>query len=324
MNTRNRLPSYTFEGNSVWHYNEQLKQYIKGKILKIDRLQNKVKIKIDTEYLSVIGKLEIDIPIDKLEEASSEKFNSKNIADLRLINTPEILRFFEYVSRSSIPYFQMTRTLVFLSKLGEKIKLDLSKEKYLEIINNFYADPLKDDRDLFSFIATILRSMKKDKKSKQIFLFGKQIESKKSQKIQTFSFIKCLFNENSNSKFQNYEYAINVISYLTQSLDSTGNRKQFGFYKTSYQFNEKTQLIGIEFKLINLYLSFLGSEISTSRFPLLIYFARFFYDEQKPESEFLSANVNRLFSVFSSHEIDGLRAKYQKFKKSLSVNLLDF
>ena len=324
MYINNRLPSFALEGNYVWHFFESKTTYIKGRILKIDRLKETIRIKVDLVYLPVTGSLEIDVPILKTEEVSSEEICSHDISDLRLVNLPEILHFFETIVKSDRPFFRMKRTLVYLSTKDQKYANEFEKEKYLEIMNNTFFETGKKDCDLNIFLAGILGSLKREKGQKSLFIFGKNLEVKNGQKKEVLWFLEKMFSGPTIEFHKEVKYAMRLMSYLSQTLDFSGKKKQIGFYKFSFEFDEKMLAKGIKTEILNIYSSFLCPENPSNEYPLLLYLAKFYFDEQK--NEILSEVIfflKTLFTHFSLKETEILSLKYAKLKKSMKVNLKD-
>ena len=223
------------------------------------------------------------------------------------------------MSSSSQPYFSMTKTLVHLSKGHQRPALELTKSAQWQAINSSMTDPSTAEADLPSFLSGVLAAIRLEKRSKHLFLLGKQWSIRRGQRKYVDAFMRTVFADADTPPLPWFGAGPALLDGLCVSLSLSGKRKQLAFLQTSFQFGPQMALVGVEVRAVALYLSFFGTEGPEGRLPVALFFSRFFAEEAPADFAALLPHLLGLFSSFSELEVAALRRKYLRFKQALSV-----
>jgi hypothetical protein len=295
------------EGAVVWFASQDAKrQYQKGRIYKIDKLNNTVTIRESLETSSPqLTQKPLVVPMEYLEECADESTFSFFSTTMNLVNKPEILNYIYWVFKNESQYFYMDHSIFFLKHHKQSSPPPIYPEKYLDSINTFNNDVFKSQANFYDFLVSAFISMKKDQKNKTIFLIG-QNASGKSLHAQYFSnFIQEMFLKRNKIFAEKVKAAWSIIRIVTSSLAPDGHEDSFAFAQLRYLFDEHLNLTSVNFRLISCFITFITSEKNVEKMPILFYLTKFFMEENKMPTDHFSIifNIDKTETIRNGFEI---------------------
>jgi hypothetical protein len=320
MDFKARLPSFAFEGNTVWFLDPGTFVYGTGRIVKIDRLQSKYRLRVD-------GGGEVEVPFDLTDAASSQPINTRDIADLPLINLPEIIRFIGHVFATPPPYFALTRSIVFVGPEAEDRLANFDPETYTQIIQRRYLDLPKSEYTLHLFLASVFNRLYADRSPKHVFLMGKNCLINKKQTKKVLSFSQRVFRAPTTDFFPQLLLGRRLLGYLGRSVNAKGMQRVFLFSKLCLDLSSTEDLIitAGHIQVTNLYASFLKpTPEALSELPVLLYLTKFYAEENPSQFKHLQPLFASTFIQLDTSTQDWLKKKYVLATHALGVISLDF
>ena len=254
---------------------------------------------------------EINIPLEKLNTASREFQYTYLLSNLRIVNNPELINYFRWVVSTGVQYCYMNRSLFFINtedKIINRMDVPLCKN----IIANDSLDIMEKDPHLSVFLSKILFTIHNEGTSKMLFVLGKKHSAKSIHFNFAFEYLESVFlSQNPELKMKMRAF-LTLTQALTNCINSDGHMESFAFAIYKFFFDSSMNMIGFNYRLISLYITFLAYEKQIRRLPLIFYLTKRYYDSKNisyphldalyKKDQFLGKETEEIFKRYE-HEV---------------------
>jgi hypothetical protein len=319
MHNSNAYAQFIREGAQVWFPSEEDSlKYFKGRIIKIDRLNNTVVVKHDTaKDLPSLSQKQVVATMENLEECADAATYSYFLTSMNVVSKPEILNYINWLLDNNAQYFYIERSIYYLKKARPSINEEISAQKYLDSIANFNYDVFKSEASFFTFATSVISAIKKERKNKSLFLLGQKASGKSAHSAFFTKFMYVLFLEKTKALGTKFKAAWTVIKLITRTLAPNGFEDSFAFSQLKFLFDDYMNLAAINFRLISLYTTFIPTELNIEKLPILFYLTKFFLEENK-------LSTDHLEKIFNLEKIDAIKNGFEIYHRMYADLLESF
>lgn len=325
MHNSNAYAQFIREGAQVWFPSEEDSlKYLKGRIMKIDRLNNTVVIKPDlVKDLPPVGQKQIVVTMENLEECADSATYSYFLTSMNVVSKPEILNYTNWLLDKNVQYFYMEKSIYYLKRGRPTITDEINVAKYLDSIANFNYDVFKSEADFYTFATSVISAIKKERRNKSLLLLGQKASGKSAHSAFLVKYMYMLFLEKTKGLAQRFKAAWTIIKIITSTLAPNGYEDSFVFSQLKFLFDDYMNLAAINYRLVSLYTTFVPTELNIEKLPILFYLTKFFLEENKLPTDHLEKiyNVEKLDMIKNAFEI--YHKMYIDFLEALKVGLSD-
>lgn len=300
------------EGKFVWYtIKDKPFVFLKGRVKKVDRMYQTVVITPDNKDKKEEVAQEISLPVANLQPASTEFQYTYLLSNLRLVNNPELIHYFRWVVSTGVQYSYMNRSLFFLNtdnNVSNRIDIALCNN----IIEEDSFDVMEKDPHMAAFLSKILYSIKSEKSSKMLFLLGKKHSAKSVHFGFTLEYLEKVALIDKTTLKNKLKAFMTIIRAFTNNVNRDGHQESFAFAIYKFFFDNSMKMVGYNYKLISLFITFMAYEKQISMLPSIFYLTKPYFDSKKISYP----HLDTLYKQDPLIGSDG-KAKFSQFESDL-------